>query len=278
MVLPGEPELAGEGALCAGACGTVLLVGLFARVLDAVEEQRAGKLKLQFSNLFCAAFTSCISVLYVSIAWVQAARGSWPRAYALLVGRESLTAGQEYQARVAHSLLLGYMLQDLVGRFWFRSIKWAFVLHHLATVVGIALCLWKGQSGLFGCALGISEASTPIVNTLEVSRHEPRLKPLFLLCGASLFFLWPVRVVMFSYLTYIWGFEHVEAPLGAQGNGKNLEVNQVAIAAAAMLSALNLFWWKQVIGMSMRVIFPPPKQPAEDTKADKPKADKPKAA
>mmetsp|Transcript_2088 Transcript_2088/g.3979 ORF Transcript_2088/g.3979 Transcript_2088/m.3979 type:complete len:267 (+) Transcript_2088:298-1098(+) len=249
-----EAAMAAEPSLWIGSYAVVSVVGLFARYLDAVEEKKAGVLKLVNSNMFCAIFTGSITVQYISVLLLQACHGSFDRFYDVLKGVETLSPLQEFQARINHSLMLGYMTQDLFGRLLWGNYKIAYILHHVACQVGIVACLYFGQTAMFGCAVGLSEASTPLVAIVEISRAQA-MKDMVIFSGLLLNLVFPLRVALFSWITYVWTFEHVDSPLNSE---EKWELTVPCLVSIWLLTLLNWHWWRELATTTFKVLWAVP--------------------
>mmetsp|Transcript_22056 Transcript_22056/g.43375 ORF Transcript_22056/g.43375 Transcript_22056/m.43375 type:complete len:279 (+) Transcript_22056:187-1023(+) len=238
---------ANETTLWVVSAVIVSFVGIFARYLDDVEEKKYGKLLLRFSNLFCATFCCVVSVVYYSIVVVQAGGGTIEGFVKVLKGEIKMNRFEEYQAAVVHATMLAYMAQDLVGRLIWKNFRPTFVVHHVACIVGLANALFFGQSGMFGAAVGLSEFTTPLVACIEIARADGMKKPMYI-GGALLFFLFPLRVALFTYFNYLWLFVHDESP--AFGTDKsNFVVGVTSMISIIFLTLLNWMWWSDLLKM-----------------------------
>ncbi|GBG26319.1 Hypothetical Protein FCC1311_025402 [Hondaea fermentalgiana] len=230
-------------ALCAVS---VSFVGLFARYLDEVEERKNNRLLLRFTNLFCGTFCCIVSVMYYSIIFIQAGHGTVAGFYDVLVGKTLLSPLEEFQVSVVNALMLAYMSQDLVGRLIWKNFRWQFVLHHVACIVGLVNSMFFGQSGMFAAAVGLSEFSTPLVTVVEIARADGMNK-LFQSFGVVLFFIFPARVFLFTYLNYLWLAVHDESPaFGAHEKYPHM-VGVTSMSSIVVLTFLNWVWWGNLL-------------------------------
>jgi len=236
----------------AGGLG-VFFVGLFARFLDELEERRVGQLALRHTNMFCATFTLTISCVYFSIIFIQAGKANFKGFFGVLVGKEHLSALEEFQARVAHALMLAYMIQDLIGRFFWKNLRITFVVHHFASVIGLVNCLFLGQSGMFGAAAGLSEFTTPLVSMLEIARIE-KLHRVILPGGILLNFLFPLRVLLFTYFTVLWVLEHQESPFFVSFRHQNFMLNLSGTISFITLTCLNWNWYWELLKLTIKTL------------------------
>lgn len=231
-------------------------VGLFARYLDEVEQREAGRLLLRHTNMFCAAFTGSVAILYFSIIVLQAGNATLEGVLDVLVGKARLSPVLELNVRCVHNMMLAYMVQDLVGRAIWKNWKLPFVVHHIACIVGLVNCLWLGQTGMFGAAVGISEFSTPIVAVVEIARAT-RLTKLVVVAGILLNLVFPFRVVLFSYFSYLWAMEHSDSPFHPESDDRETLLRLSGLAAVVTLTLLNWTWWNALVQGTIQTLQAP---------------------
>ncbi|MCO5567086.1 hypothetical protein L7F22_020771 [Adiantum nelumboides] len=202
--------------------------------------------KIEWDN---RAFSTCHAIVVSATAWYLLIFSGFFQdngPYGPVVFRSSLLS------QMMLGVSVGYFLSDLAMILWFYPALGGkeYVLHHLLSIISLALSLYSGQAHIYLYLVLLSEVTTPFVNLRwYLSMAGMKDSRVYVYNGILLFFAWLfARVLLFIYFfTHIYlHYDQVQQifPLGFY----------FLFIAPPGLALMNIVWLYKILRGLLRML------------------------